>query len=396
MGAVNTEIVGDPEGCQASGEWLRALSHGSLDAETLLIGVRNNSEHCWGDAVGDTFRSRLDDGRRDAGALAEDIGRIGDAQVGFADDLRTALASMREARMVAAQGGFVLTPTTIEEPRGPGAPVPANGLSPTVDEMQDHFAREERHRALVGVFNEAVGIVDRARGEENDAHETLARKVDHRKSLLEDVLTDSRFLLLATIALNAGVGIPASTYGQAAAWTAVGQHYDDLAARLNGTFTDPNLTREERGNARLQILINQSRSQNAHRIAQQLQNSRLLVGLQNSAFGRRTLSFLGRSAEDALDGTSVRTPAALRPVLGGVTRGNVLLAGAGVAMDMAAGEPVEQAVISNGAGMVVGGTFTAVGLAFATTGPQGAAVVAVGIGLSIGANFLVDRIMSDD
>src|ERR1051326_2576635 len=141
--SLNTQIIGDPQGCRQYGCWLRALGDGALDTSDLLAQVSAHSDFCWDDHVGDLFRLQMDSGKRDASALYDVISRFGDAVNGFADDLATAIATMNEARTVARNGGVLVTPTTIESP-----PMPEHLTSIIVsDRVQDIVGQAEAEAA---------------------------------------------------------------------------------------------------------------------------------------------------------------------------------------------------------------------------------------------------------
>ena len=99
--SLNTQIVGDPQGCRQYGGWLRTLGDGALDTSDLLTQVSANSDFCWDDHVGDLFRLQMDGGKRDASALYDVISRVGDAVNDFADDLATAIARRGRSRTTA-------------------------------------------------------------------------------------------------------------------------------------------------------------------------------------------------------------------------------------------------------------------------------------------------------
>ena len=103
--SLNTQIIGDPQGCRQYGGWLRALGDGALATSDLLSQIRGQSDFCWDDHVGDLFRLQMEGGKRDASVLYDVISRVGDAVNKFADDLATAIASMNEARTVAHDSG---------------------------------------------------------------------------------------------------------------------------------------------------------------------------------------------------------------------------------------------------------------------------------------------------
>ncbi|MGH3980729.1 MAG: hypothetical protein ACRDRZ_17310 [Pseudonocardiaceae bacterium] len=385
---MNTEIIGDPEACRASGEWLRSLAEGATDSGVMLHQVSTNSEHCWGDAVGDAFRNRIEAGHRDSGALADEIGRMGDAVVNLGDDLAEARATMSDARLVAFHAGLHLTETTIESPVMPDVltnPTPSIQLE---DIVAENRAGEE-YRAQLDAYEEATTIVERARSQEREAHDTLARRVDQQQGHLDAIRATSQFFTLAT---GAAIG-PATVYRQATTWSELADTHRGFARQSRQLLDNPALTQSARIAALNDFLLQQGRSTHAARVA--ASNSRMLSALADSPRGQQVLRRLGTSADDfAGRGATAMSPA-VRPLLRAIPAAGVLAAGGGVALDLAAGESPTQAVASNGAGLVVGTGATSLILLAAPGGPGAVAAVAAGVGMSLLANYTVDQMMSE-
>lgn len=359
--SLNTQIVGDPQGCREYGGWLRELGDGALDTRDLLAQVSAQSDFCWGGHVGELFRLQMDDGKRDASVLYDVISRVGDAVNGFADDLATAIASMNEARTVACHGGCQLTPVTIEPP-----PVPEHMTSIMVsDRVQDIVHQSdagEAYQTQLAAYQDADRIVSRARAQEREAHDTLARGIGARQHELEEIRRVSRFLPLVDVA----VGGPASTFAQASSWTRLAQRYQDHADQARRIWDDPFRSQAARTAALNEFLLNQGRAAQAGRAAEAINPSRMLP-----------------------------TPRAGGAVLRSLPAAGVLGAGAGIALDLAAGEPPEQAIVSNGAAVTAGAATTTLLLCSAAAGPAGVGAVAAGIGMAWLANYTVDQIMSE-
>ncbi|MGH4016906.1 MAG: hypothetical protein ACRDSL_23850 [Pseudonocardiaceae bacterium] len=387
--SLNTQIAGDPQGCRSYGGWLRALGDGALDARDLLAQVSAHSDFCWGDHVGDLFRMQIDSGKRDAGALYDVISRVGDAVNGFADDLATAIASMKEARMVALQGGVPVTPTTIEPP-----PMPEHMTSIVVaDRIQDivdHSDAGAAYQTQLAAYQDADRIVRRAREQEREAHDTLVRRIGTQQRELEEIRRVSRFLPLVDVAISG----PASTYAQASGWTRLAQRYQDHADEARRIWDDPFRTQAARTAALNEFLLNQGRAAQAGRAVDRISPHTVLGGLQRSALGRNLLEGMATNAERAAVNGGVPAPRAAGGVLRSLPAASVLGVGAGVAVDVAAGESPEQAIVSNGAAVGAGVATTTLLLGSAAAGPAGVGAVAAGIGMAWLANFTVDQIMS--
>lgn len=387
--SLNTQIVGDPQGCRDYGGWLRALGDGTLDTSDLLGQVSAHSDFCWGDQVGDLFRCQMGDGKRDAAVMYDVVSRMGDTVNEFADDLATAIASMAEARTVAQHGGVPVTATTIEAP-----PMPEDMTSIAAsDRIQDIVAESEAggaYQTQLAAYRDADRIVRRARGEEQAAHEVLARKISGHQRELEEIRRVSRFLPL----VQAATGGPASTYVQASTWTRMARRYQDFADEAKRIWDDPFRTQTARTAALNEFLLNQGRATQAARMADRLNGGTMLRGLQRSPLGRNLLEGLASNVERAAGDGGVPVPRAAGGLLRALPAASVLGAGAGAALDVAAGEPPEQAIVSNGAAAVAGVATTSLLLGSAAAGPAGVGAVAAGIGMAWLANFTVDQIMA--
>lgn len=388
--SLNTQIVGDPQGCREYGGWLRALGDGALDTRDLLAQVSTRSEFCWDDHVGDLFRRQMEDGKRDASVLYDAISRVGDAVNSFADDLATAIASMKEARLVALQGGVRVTPTTIEPP-----PLPEHLttiiVSPRIQDIVDGSLADGVYQTQLAAYQDAERIVTRARNQEREAHETLARRIQQQQHEFEEIRRISRFLPLAEIAITG----PASTYAQASTWTRMARRYQDYADQARRAWDQPYMTQYARSQALNEFLLNQGRAAQAGRAAERISPNGMLRGLQSSTLGRGVLEGLGANAERAVIDRGVPVPRAASGILRSLPTASVLGVGAGVALDVAAGESPEQAIVSNGVAFTAGAATTGLLLSATVGGPAAVGAVAAGIGIAWLADYTVDQIMAE-
>lgn len=388
--SLNTQIVGDPQGCRAYGGWLRAVGEGALDTSDLLNQVSANSEYCWGGQVGDLFRARMDEGKRDAGVLYDEISRVGDAVNAFADDLTTAMASMREARTVAIQAGLPVTPTTIEPP-----PEPEHLNDILVpDRLSDIVAEAEanvRYENSLGAYADAERIVTRARAEEQEAHDAFARRTSELRQQLDAVKRLSRFLPL----LEAAAAGPSSTYAQASTWSRLAQRHQEIADEARRIWDSPVHTQLSRDKMLAEFLVNQGRAASAGRMAALTDPGRVLGGLQRSALGRGVLEGLAAGAGRAAARRGIEVSPAAAAVLRSVPVAGVLGAGTGAAMDIAAGESPTRAIVSNGAAATAGAVTTTLLMGSAMAGPAGIGAVAAGVGMAWLADVAVDQMMAE-
>ena len=187
---------------------------------------------------------------------------------------------------------------------------------------------------------------------------------------------------------------PASTYAQASNWVRLAQRYQDYADQAERIWDEPFRTQAARTAALNDFLLNQGRAAHAARAADQTGAGNLLRGLQRSPLGRGVLEGLAAQADRAGGDRAVPVPRAATGVLRSLPAASVLGVGAGVAMDVAAGESPEQAIVSNGAAFTAGATTTGLLLGATAGGPAAVGAVAAGIGIAWLADLAVDEIMS--
>ncbi len=264
--SLNTEIFGDPEGCRATGQWLRTLGEGVLDSAVLLHQISVNSEWCWNDRVGYLFRERIAAGRRDAEFLSDEVKRMGDAVNNLADDLDDARATMRDARLVAELARLPLTPTTIEPPVVPAA-MTDNTPSIHIEEIVEESRAREAFAAQVEAYEEATTVVEGplagARGPRHP------RAEDPGAAGLAGRDQGSYFLHL----VNAAVDEAATTYRQSTTWAAIAEDHRGFAQQSRQLLDNPRLTQSARDAALHDFLVQQGQSARATRAA--ASNSRI-------------------------------------------------------------------------------------------------------------------------
>ncbi|HEU0086453.1 MAG TPA: hypothetical protein VFQ77_02165, partial [Pseudonocardiaceae bacterium] len=247
------------------------------------------------------------------------------------------------------------------------------------------------YHTQLAAYQEAERIVARARGEERDAHDTLVRQITTQQHELEEIRRVSRFLPLIDLV----TGGPAATYTQASTWTRMARRYQDFADEARRIWDDPFRTQSARTSALNEYLLNQGRAMQAARAAERMHPASLLHSLQRSPLGRGVLTGLATGARPPAADGGVPVPRAAGRVFRSLPAASVLGVGAGVAMDVAAGEPPEQAIVSNGAAVSAGMVTTSLLLGSTAAGPAGVGAVAAGIGVAWLVDYTIDQIMSE-
>ncbi|WP_397545608.1 WXG100 family type VII secretion target [Saccharopolyspora rosea] len=184
--SINTVVEADPGSCREAARWLAAVCAGMHDLGTGLHRAKSESESMWEGDAGDAFRDLVSDNAGDADQVAEFLNRAKIALENFANSIATVTTRIDQARMVARQGGLVVTETTIEEPPKPDIPLynPGPGAR---RENRERSPEDKRILADYGakcdVWNEVKVTVDDARADENAAHETLIAAISMNKDL---------------------------------------------------------------------------------------------------------------------------------------------------------------------------------------------------------------------
>lgn len=119
----------------------------------------------------------------------------------------------------------------------------------------------------------------------------------------------------------------------------------------------------------------------------------MLGSLADTARGRQTLEWLGYSADRTASKVGLPVSHAGTKLLSAFPATGVLFSAGGAALDMAAGESPQQAVASNAAGYVADSATTGLLLVAASGGPATFGAEAVGVGVSMLANWAVDELM---
>lgn len=380
---LNTELLGDPAACRATGEWMQRVSTGTFDAATVLHEVRGRTHECWRGQAATAFEEHIGRGGREADQLSREIERAGRALIAFSEELDTAAARLQQAREVAAAGGLTVTPQGIEPP--PTVILPAEPTTP------QHFAAVDAHQAQTRAWNEVFQTVGHARGIELAAHERLAAATNVPRSMFESLRSNFGF-----IATGAALGVAGSLHAENSRFRKLSGQQARDSLRITQYIADrPNLPKGQR--TLLQAIRSEvgDRAVKDHRIAGS--QARLLGGLDRTPRGRDLLDVIGRSPAHEIKGTSVfaRT---------GRVLAKVPYAGLGVTAwqttsDIRSGKPADQAIGSAVTSTGVGAGVTGAVLAYAPLavagGPFTLAAVGIGAVTAYGVGYMVDHHWDD-
>lgn len=381
---LDTELLGDPAACRATGEWMTRVATGMFDTGTLLYGVRGRTHECWRGDAATAFEEHIGRGGQEADQLSWEIERAGRALISFSEELDTAAAWLRQAREVAAAAGLTVTLQGIEPP--PTVILPADPATP------QQVAAVDADQTQTQAWNEAHQTVSYARGIELAAHERLAAATNVPKSMFESLRSNATF-----IATGAALGAAEGLYKQNSRFRKLSrQHAQQSLNITRQVMANPNLTKAQR--AQLQAARNSvgDLAVRESRIAHS--QARLLGGLNRTTSGAYLLQAIVWSPADDIRGGSLF--ARTGKVLGKVPYAGWLITGAQAAWDIRQGKPADQAVGSAvispgvGAGVTYGMLAAAEPLALAG-GPVTLVAVGVGVVAAVGVGYVMDHHWDD-
>ncbi|MFC7343258.1 hypothetical protein [Saccharopolyspora griseoalba] len=181
-GELNTEVRDDPASCRGMADWLSKLAPAVEELGDAVYRQRGESESFWEGTAGQACRAELTRQGKDGDTLEELITQVRRALLEFAGEVDSVRSQFDRARDVGRSGGLIVTATAILPPGpapGPGPqPLPAGPVSPQA--QAKHDAASQAHSSAVAAFErkrkafeEASGIVERARNQQADAHVAL-------------------------------------------------------------------------------------------------------------------------------------------------------------------------------------------------------------------------------
>lgn len=184
---LKTELLGDPETCRQTGEWLKQVSARVFDAATTLEWARiRRREACCEDTPG-VLEEQLGRGRQEADQLSVEIERAAFGLIAFANELDTVAALMLQARAAAVAAGLTVIAQVIEPPL-------------------------MVHAEQLLAWQEIYQVVSFARGLEMAAHERLATVVAVGRKALENLRGEAGFIAGGAAGLAEGPAQPNSGY----------------------------------------------------------------------------------------------------------------------------------------------------------------------------------------
>lgn len=372
MEELDTEIKGDPESFTATCQWLRETSGNIEQAEQSYLKARGNSEGGWGGDAGDAFREIAFQGARMAGDTVQMLSGVCSAMEIHADGLRTAKAQMQQARDAATEGGLKIVGFKIQPPGdAPAEPTPfAAGKPATPQQTQAHAAAaaaQAAYKRKVEAYNEAAGLVAKAKKTETDSQNVIVRSIS---GVVEPVK-------LSLSLGDVSTGMTAAVAARASKWKTVAANVKSpaLAAELA-----QNTTMSAAGRFRAAEIAAERSTARAAALAEAFP-TRIAV-----AIDKRVPHWAKVTLDAKIIPNKVPTPTnwllkgstKLGKTLPGV---GLLFTGAGVYYDIDQGKDPTQAVVSGGASFVSGALVGA-----AIGGPVGAvggAIIGIGVGIAV-------------
>ncbi|TDD91994.1 hypothetical protein E1202_04495 [Saccharopolyspora karakumensis] len=375
MEELDTEIKGDPESFTATCQWLRETSSNIEQAEQSYLKARGSSEGGWGGEAGDAFREIAFQGARMAGDTVQTISEVCSAMEIHADGLRTATAQMQQARDAATEGGLTITGFKIQPPGdAPAAPAPLPaGKQASPQQTQDHaaaVAAQAAYKRKVEAYNEAAGLVAKAKKTETDSQNAIVRSI---AGVVEPVK-------LSLTLGDVSTGLAGAVTANASKWKTVAANVKspELPAKLA-----QNTTMSAAGRFRAAEIAAERSTAKATALA--------------NAYPTRIASALDKLPDWAKYGLDAKiipnggaTPTS--PILKGATKlgrtlpyTGLLFTAAGVGYDIQQGKDPTQAVVSGGASFVAGAASgAAIGAAFGgPIGVVGGAIIGIGVGIAV-------------
>lgn len=364
--SVDTVVEADPSSCREAARWLMKLYGGVHDLGTGLHKADSNSEAVWEGEAGDAFRELVSGNAGDADQVAEFLNRTKIALEKFADTIATVTSRIDQARMVAQQGGLVVTPTSVEEPPKPNVEL----YSPAPGADNDRSPEDQRiiaaYKAKNDVWSEVVDTVRDARDEEAKAHESLVSALKVNKSLGEYLLPKGWAWAPMLTGAYSGPHLTAKALTEAAATN---------QARAEGALAvlaDPTLTPADRQKV--------------------LSNQVMWAGKVHAA---QTAAQSGKNLDTKIPGPGGAKQLAGKSVKGvGIVGGIVTVRS--VQKEIEAGVPADKAITKGAAQTATGAAVGTVMTAAAAAGYIGAVTATggtllIGTALSAGVGYYVDH-----
>lgn len=182
MEPLDTTVEGDPASFTATCDWLRQASTNTEAVEDAFRHVRGDSESGWVGQAGEAARQVMLQGATLSSDAMTMLSDMADALQIHADDLRTVKKFMQDARDAAREGGLTVNGMLIMPP-GP-APVPAQrpvATGPMAPQQRESYnaalAAEAAYTKKVRAYEDAAGIVAKAKEKESESQHILVRSI---------------------------------------------------------------------------------------------------------------------------------------------------------------------------------------------------------------------------
>ncbi|PRX44333.1 hypothetical protein B0I33_112211 [Prauserella shujinwangii] len=348
---IDTRIEGDPASVTEVAAWVRdALASRVTDTASKIYDARNNADAGWHGPAAEVFRDRMTQGAQLTDEFAGTARKMAQKFDELAADPRRAKAEMERIRGEASEAGLTVDRSMIHDPGpAPGAPGPQpTGDAATPEAMQayhDAVRAQQAHDARVSAYEQARNDADAVRRAWQGSVETIAAEANS--------VGPKAWLTVSDVAGNTIAAAAGARYSSFLLEGAR-NYADDAAQALRHVRAYGDVVLDHKG---------------------------FYTQLDRAQASTRASAAL---TDDATRATS-------RAKVSGLRLGGALAVG-GIAYDIAHGKPVDQAIVSGGAGFAASvGAGAAVGTVIG--GPVGTAVGAViGAGVGVFTSGMVDSL----
>lgn len=343
---IETKLEGEPTAIDDAAAWLRGrFASEASSAGDAVVQQRNGLASDWQGSAGDAFSGRAATLGQAADAVANVARAGGAALASLAGAMRTAKQALADVRHEAAGAGLVVSGTVIHEP----TPVPVPSLVPLAQLDGPGRAGQQQSADLFEAYQEKVRAYRRAAEQAKQIFDDWDRALT--RSISDWSMDDTKLALKISSLMVSAAGAGAKL-------------------RLS-----PQLARQAAEHMDL--------ARSARRTAYEMLNGK-------TPFSQQAYDDLinwGRHAQNSADDllASSRAPELPKGVKAAGHGLGILGAGYGAYYDINHGESTEQAVASNGGGLLAGTAAGALaGGAAGSVVPVGGTIVGAGVGAVVG------------
>ncbi|QKT09461.1 WXG100-like domain-containing protein [Rhodococcus sp. W8901] len=367
-------VPGDPAACRECADRLQALANGVTEHAGAFDDARGKSESEWVGTAGDEFRDRVAEMNRGTNQVAESAEAAAAAIRAFADDLETAANRMRQAAEIAAAAGLRVQP-------GPGAPGVIEDPDP-IAVGAGNIDAEVRYAQQCAAFDEAAEMARSGRAAESNAHAVLAGILEQTSAAVRDMR--GQWYWMAAAAVIGYIGTAAAEVGT---WSKVAEVRAGQLDKFRSIAAEAVRSGDPywETTAAKAVTTFQPAADDAARVI--AQNSKLVAGATDNTLAKFVSAPLMKEGSSAVSKVGSKVPFA-----------GVALTGVQTYFDVRAADDkgdAALAVAKNTSGFVAGTGATTLILASAAGGPATIAAVGVGVLVSWGTGYAIQKIWGD-